>query len=108
MRRSASEIIRNLEMRIARLESATRKTASQMPSFAEGQLLDEIYEEMDMAYEAKEIVDLDAKMSGSNSVFLVSVGEVFAVVKCSLRADDCRVEEITTNRREAHSAFRSC
>ena len=111
MRRSASQVIRNLERRIARLEKSTMKKAStDMPSEAESQLLDEIYDETNIQFDESEIVQLDVKTSVYYDLFLVKVAEYFAVVRCI--ADDepnswgCEVVVFTTNKRDALRAFR--
>lgn len=115
MRRSATEVIRNLERRIARLERSTMKKASNMPDYAESTLLDVIYDKRGLLFEKKEIEDLKAKLVyhphiGSGTAHLVAVGELFAVVRCEMDepgSSGCDVIEVTTSRISAERTFDS-
>tara|TARA_A100001388_G_C28689433_1_gene460525 strand:- start:651 stop:1001 length:351 start_codon:yes stop_codon:yes gene_type:complete len=113
MRRSASEIIRNLERRIARLEKSNFKTASsELPSFAMDQLLDEVYDETGIYFDESEVQDHNEKGLGfDGGVFLVTVGEFFAVVH--IYTDDYPPSPssdtvlVTKNRSEAFRKFKN-
>ena len=121
MRRSASEVIRNLERRIARLERSTMKKASSMPSEAEELLLEEIYDEMDLDFDAVDIRVIKSKSvagdrlsGGGSSIYLVEVGYnlpgIYAVVKCEMdepNSFSCDVLEIANSQRSAINTFRT-
>lgn len=118
MRRSASEVIRNLEMRIARLERSTMKKAStNLPDFAIDGLFDEIYDETGITFDESMVRDLNDKSLGSySSVHLVSVmnhlaGEFFAVIHIYMddypKSPSSDVVIITKDRSEAFRKFKN-
>ena len=112
-----------LRGKFARLERSTMKKAStDMPSEAESQLLDEIYDEMDLEFDASHIRVLDSKSvagsrltGGGSSIYLVRVGNailpgIYAVVKCEMDEPNsfgCEVLDIVDNPRSATNIFRT-
>lgn len=113
MRRSASEIIRNLEMRIARLERSSSKTAStRLPDFAIDGLFNEIYEETEMDLDPSKVRDLNDRSLGfESSVHLVSVGEFFAVIYIYMddypKSPSSDTVIVTKDRRKAFREFKT-
>ena len=113
MRRSANEVIRNLEMRIARLERSNfKKASSNLPSFAIDELLDEVYDETGITFDESEVQDHNERPLGfEDGVFLVTVGEFFAVIHIYMddypKSPSSTTVLVTKNRSEAFRKFKN-
>lgn len=114
MRRSASEIIRSLEMRVARLERSNFKKASSnsLPSFASDELLDEVYDETGMTFDESEVqVHNERPLGFEDGVFLVTVGELFAVIHIYMddypKSPSSTTVLVTKSRSEAFRKFKN-